>query len=191
MADISNLTNLQATEPLDWDQYTDSKESVPLPRKGRYQLQAPESFTFEASQAGALQARIDPKVVGPTNAGYTIRFQRVSAKPFLRGGVKVSQLGDYLRAVGIATRPATPQEQANAVEATAGRVFTGDLDWEARCSTCKFTLKGEEKFPPDGNGGHSPVIKCPNCTVTNDKGQTEPANLRANVRVERFISAAA
>ena len=193
MADISNLANLQSTEPLDWEKYADAKEAPQPPRKGRYQLRAPDSFTFTATAAGFLQAQVDPTVVGPSHPGYSLRFQRVSAKPFTRSGVKVSQLGDYLRAVGMAVRPTTPQEQANAIESTAGRIFTADLDWEVYCKGCKFTLKGEENFPADGNGGHLPVIKCPNCKATSvDAAGAEvvtPVNLRANVRIDRFVAA--
>ena len=190
MADISALSNLQSTEPLDWDKYADSKESPTPPRKGRYQLQAPPSFAFSATTAGYLQAQIDPKVAGPTDAGYEIKFQRVSAKPFKRSGVTVSQMGDYLRAVGITQRPQTPQEQADAVEATAGRIYQADLDWEAYCKGCKFTLKGMENFPTDESGKPSPWAKCPNCKQTGDDGKVTPVSLRANVRIDRFVSAA-
>ena len=195
MADISNLTNLAAAEPLDWDKYVDTKEAQVPPRKGRYQLQAPPSFAFSATGAGYLSAQIDPTVVGPTDAGYAIKYSRVSAKPFLRSGVKVSQMGDYLRSVGITTRPTSPTELANAVEQTAGRIYQGDLDWEAYCKGCKFTLKGMENFPADGKGGHQPWTVCPNCkqTVAKDDGTIEEkaVTLRANARVERFVSSAA
>lgn len=190
-ADISSLTNLQSTEPLDWDKYADTKESFQIPRKGRYQLQAPPSFTFLPSAAGFLQGQVDPTVVGPSDAGYKL-WQRVSAKPFKRAGATVSQMGDYLRAVfgTAAPRPSTPQEQADAVEATANRIFQADCDWEAYCSACKFTLKGEANFPSDGKGGHAPAVACPNCKQTNEQGVETPLTLRAKLRIDRFVSAA-
>lgn len=190
MADISALTGLAAVEPLDWDKYADAKESQVPPRKGRYQLRAPESFTFASTAAGYLSAQVDPTVVGPSDSGYVVKFQRVSAKPFLRSGVKVSQLGDYLRAVGITLRPTSPSEQATAVEQTAGRIYQGDIDWDAYCKACKFSLKGYENFPADGKGGHQPFVKCPNCKVVADDGSESAVTLRANARVDRFVSSA-
>ena len=153
-------------------------------------MRASEKITFGATQAGFLSAQIDPVVVGPSNEGYTFRYTKVSAKPFKRSGVTVSQMGDYLRAVGITQRPQTPQEQADAVEATAGRIYQADLDWEAYCKGCKFTLKGMENFPTDESGKPSPWAKCPNCKQTGDDGKVTPVSLRANVRIDRFVSAA-
>lgn len=183
MADISNLANLQAGEPLDWDGYKDSQEAPPPPPKGRYTVRAPEQITFSATQQGFLSAQVDPTIVGPTAEGYVIKFSRVSAKPFKRGQVTVSQLGDYLRACGITSRPTTPQEQANAVEQTAGRVYQIEGDWEAYDSETKWTLKGMENFPDDGKGGKSPWVKVPGTG-----SETEPAKtIRANFRVSRYV----
>lgn len=191
MADISGLQNLQSGDPLDWDGYTDAKEVAPPPRKGRYVVQAPQSFTFGATKQGYLSAQVDPIIVAPASpqasvdaSGYQIRFSRVSAKPFKRGETTVSQLGDYLRATGSTARPLTPQEQADAVEQTAGRSFQVDLDWEAYDQDGPFNLKGMENFPLDAAGNPVPWVQHP--SAKDDKG--EPKMVRANVRVQRFVA---
>ena len=192
MADISSLTNLQSAEPLDWDQYADAKEASPPPPKGRYVVRAPSQFTFGSTAAGFLSAQIDPTVAGPSNEGYTFRFTKVSAKPFKRGAVTVSQLGDYLRAAGSQARPRTPQEQADAVEATAGATFQVDADWEAYDKETKWSLKGMEKFPKLPDGSHEPWI-----TLDGKDGRPESKDpesgeyrrIRANAKVDRYVSA--
>lgn len=184
-ADISNLTNLQSAEPLDWENYADAKEAPPPPPKGRYVVRSAEKITFGATQAGFLSAQIDPTVVGPSNEGYKFNFTKVSGKPFKRGAATVSQMGDYLRAAGSPARPRTPQEQADAVEATAGATLQVDVDWEAYCKGCKYTLKGMEKFPKLPSGGHDQWVTCPNCK--DESGS--PVNLRARSKVDRFVAA--
>lgn len=190
MADISQLGNLQPSEPLDLDTYTDAPESVfRLPKKGRYTVRAPEEFpatAFGATKASVLSVQVDPTIVGPTNEGFQVRYAKVSAKPFQRGGMTVSQLGDYLRACGVrGTIPGTPQAQADAVERTAGIVYEVDLDWRAYHAGTRFQLEGMEKFPSDGNGGHQSWIE--HSTEKDEEGK--PLRLRANVYVRRFVAA--
>ncbi len=188
MADISSLGNLQSAEPLDLPQYKDAQEPQGLPKSGRYTVQAPSSFqttAFGATRAGFLSAQIDPTIIGPTNEGYTIKFTKVSAKPFKRSGLTVSQLGDYLRATGLRTVvPGDPQAQADAVEATANLVYEVTTDWRAYCKGCGHQVEGEKHFPSDGNGGHSPFVTCPTCK--DDTGG--PLRLRGNLVVTRFIA---
>lgn len=190
LADISALGNLQSAEPLDLSLYPDAKESIDLPKKGTYTVQAPPSFPpemFGASQAGFLTSRVDPTVLGPTNEGFTVKFTKVSSKTWKdKNGLTVSQLGRYLKATGLnETIPADPQDQADAVASTAGAVYKAQLDWRAYCKGCGFQVEGEEKFFSDGNGGHKPYTICPNCKDE----QGEPLGLRANVVVSRFLSA--
>lgn len=184
MADISNLQNLQAGEPLDWETYKDAQELPPPPAKGRYQVRAPDSFTFSATREGYLSAQVDPVIVGPQAAGTVIKYARVSAKPFQRGGARVSMIGDYIRATGSTARPRTPEEQATAIEQTMGAVYQVDLDWEAYDSQTSWRLSGMENFPSDGNGGHIPWVKVPNTP----EGE-EPRTIRANAKIVRFVAA--
>jgi hypothetical protein len=186
MADISSLTNLQAGDPIDWEGYADAKEAAPPPRKGRYVVRAPEKFAFGSTQQGYLSAQIDPIIVGPSSEGYEIRYVKVSAKPFKRGAATVSQLGDYLRAAQSTARPRSPQEQADAVEATANRTYQIDGDWEGYCKQCKYTAKGEAAFPKGADGQPQPWLPCPN-ECKDDAGS--PVQLRARFRVERFVAA--
>lgn len=184
MADISGLQNLQAGEPLDWDQYADAREMTPPPPKGRYMVRATDKFTFSATKLGYLQAQVDPVVVGPTNEGYVIRFARVSAKPFKRRGTTVSQAGDYLRATGSQARPRTPEELAAAIELTAGAPLQVEIDWEAYDAEGPFVLKGMENFPLAENGQHMPWAPHP---TKRDPVSGEPMMVRANVKIERFV----
>src|SRR5437870_2229165 len=121
MADLSLLGGLQPIEQLDLDgSYAVAKESqFHLPPKGVYTLRAPDSFpaaAFSRTKGGSLQVQVDPTIVGPTNDGYTVRFVKVSAKVFDRSGQKVSQVGDYLKAVGFSGILRTEQDVADAVE---------------------------------------------------------------------------
>lgn len=188
MADISALGEMKPVEPLDLENYADNKEFSAIPKAGRYTVQAPDTFppaAFGRTKAGSLSVSIDPKVIGPTNEGYTLRFTKVSAKSFKRNGVTVSQLGDYLRAVGFRGRLTNEQEQADAVEQTANQIYQVDLDWRAYNKTTGFTLEGMNRFPSDGNGGHQPWTTDPS-----EKDETgEPVRLRANVTVVRFVPA--
>lgn len=199
-ADISALGTLQPVEPLDLEAYQDNKESnFQLPPKGRYTVQAPDNFTSEAfgraARSGALTARVDPTIVGPTNGGYTIRFTKVSAKQFKRNGVTVSQLGDYLRACGFKQRLNDEQAQADAVEATANRVYEIEGDWRAYCKHDGWAIEGMERFPSDGSGGHQSWITHPTLK-TNEAGEvdlngTEPLRVLANFVVTRYVPATA
>lgn len=189
MADISALGELKAVEPLDLENYADNKEFTPIPKAGRYTVRAPESFpptAFGRTKAGSLSCSIDPVVIGPTNEGFTLRFTKVSAKTFQRGGVNVSQLGDYLRAVGFRGKLQDEQAQADAVEQTANQMYQVDLDWRAYNTKTGYSLEGMERFPSDGNGGHLPWAEDPNAK---DEQTGEPVRLRAQVIVKRFVPA--
>ena len=189
MADIAHLGGLQPVEALDLDNYKDSQEPAPLPKKGRYTVQAPDSFpasAFGRTQAGAFSAQVDPKILGPTNEGYVIRFTKVSGKPFKRGGVTVSQVGDYLRACGYRVKISDEQQMADAIEQTANRTYEVDLEWRAYNKNTKFVLEGMDKFPSDGNGGHQPWVEDP---VDKDPETGKPVKVRANLVVNRFIAA--
>ena len=192
MANIASLGNLAPAEPLDLDIYSDVGTFRPFPKKGRYTLRAPESFPAEAfgvTKAGALSAQIDPTIVGPTNEGFVARFIRVSGKAFERKGIKVSQIGDYLRACGVRGKLSTQQEQADAVEQTANLTYEAYLDWRVYGKghaedVGDLVVEGMEKFPSDGKGGYLPYVPSP--TQKDDAG--EPVMLRANIIVSRFIA---
>lgn len=197
MADISLLGNLATSEPLNFDQYADAKEGFELPKAGVYTLRAPEQFpptAFGATKAGFLSAQIDPTIVGPTHEGFNIRFTKVSAKPFERRGMRVSQLGDYLRATGrTGTIPGDPQQQANAVEQTAGLVYQAHLDWRAYSKTTGYSIEGMSKFPKNGSDTtHQPWIELDGKDgrpMEKDE-QGNPVRLRANLVLTRYIPAA-
>lgn len=183
-ADISALGNLEPLKKLDLGNYADNKDYVPLPPAGEYILRAPDSFSFAKTNAGALSAQIDPEIVGPTNTGYKIRFTKVSAKQWERGGKVVSQVGDYLRACGNNDELGEdPQETADAVVATANTTYRAELDWRAYNPKTKYTLEGMQRFKSDGNGGYIPYVFDP--VDTDDEGN--PKRLPARLVVKRFV----
>ncbi len=202
MADISALGQLQPVEPLDLENYADNKEfgGATLPPKGRYTVRAPDSFppaSFSRTRAGSLSAQVDPTIVGPSSEGYLIRFTKVSAKAFKRGGVTVSQMGDYLRAAGVRGRFSDEAALADAVEQTANATYEVDVDWRAYNKNTGFSVEGMERFPSDGNGGHLPWFPDPiekqkdedGKEVLGPDGQPQPLRLRANLTVSRYVPA--
>jgi hypothetical protein len=186
MADLSHLGGLNPVEALDLDNYADNKESTfRLPAKGRYTLRAPESFppaAFGRTNAGALKIQIDPTIVGPAHEGFTVRFVNISAKPYKRDGKTVSQVGDYLRAVGFVGVLADEQSIADAVEASAGTIYEAKLDWRAY-SKSGFSLQGMERFPKLADGTYQSWVEDP--TLKDEKGN--PVKVRANLIIDRFI----
>ena len=189
MADISELGQLKASEPLDLDTYKLGGGGQPFPPRGRYTLQAPEQFTFGKTNAGNLSAQIDPTIVGPEPYnGRTLRFTRVSAKTFESGPRKgASQLGDYLKATGRAgALSGDPQEAANAVEETANRTFEAELDWALFHKPSGLKIEGMQNFPSDGNGGRLPYIDSPT-GEKNEDGSTK--RVWANLYIRRFYPA--
>lgn len=186
--DISALGNLLPVEPLDLAAYRDNQEMPALPKAGVYTFQAPEfsETNFTASKAGALLAQIDPKIVGPTNPGYIVRFTKVSAKQFKRGKETVSQLGDYLRACGNRSKLQDEQAMADAVCETANLTYQAEVEWKAWDKKNQTEILGMEKFPSDGKGGHEPYF------YTGEKDENgNDVRLRANLQIIRFIPAEA
>jgi len=189
MADLSSLGGLQPVDLLDLNDgiYADVKESTfRLPTAGRYTLRTTESFpqaAFGRTKAGALSIQIDPTIVGPTNENFTVRFTKVSAKQFERGGQRVSQLGDYLRAVGFKGTLRDEQAQADAVESTAGSIFEAQLDWRAYNKNTGFSLEGMSRFPKNADGTYQSYVNDP--VEKDEKG--EPVKVRANLIVSKYI----
>lgn len=195
MADISRLGNLQPVGTFDTETYTPVKTggTFQLPPRGRYTLQAPDSFpteAFGATKAGYLSAKIDPTIVGPEHAGFQLRFTSVSAKPYPRKSkdgkeTMVSQAGDYLLACGFRGTLKTPQDIANAIEQTANQTYEADLDWSAYNSKTGFRLEGMAKFPKKEDGTHQSWIEDPSELDENGK----PVRLLAKLTIRNFVPA--
>jgi hypothetical protein len=189
MADISTLTGLAPVEQLDLEHYAvnQPKPAFQLPKRGVYTLQAPSEFSSEAfgvSKKGALSVQIDPTIVGPTNAGYTLRYTRIYGTTFKRDGITVSQIGDYLKACGVTGVFTTPQELADAVELTAGLAYQAELDWRAYGANGAINIEGMDKFPLAADGTRQSWV--PHPTETNEDGS--PKRVFANLFVRNFIA---
>lgn len=191
MADISLLGELNPVQPLDLSKYKDQTTGFTMPKSGRYVVKAPDSFlptAYGKTRNGDLKIEINPTIVGPTNEGFTLRRQSISAKAFDRSGTQVSQVGDYLRALGYTgATPTDPQEIADLVEKTAGSTYEAILDWEANHFASGFSVKGMRNFPTDGKGGYQSWVEHP----TEKNSETgEPLRLRANLVISKFVAKA-
>ena len=191
-ADIAQLGQLNAFEPLDLDNYADNKEYTPIPAKGRYTVQAPDGFSEEAlsgrTKAGTLQPQIDPTIVGPTGEGYKLWFTKVSSKTFKRSGLPASQVGDYLRAVGLRGITLRSEDDIKeAIQQTANRTYEVEVDWRAYSKATgaspAFSVEGMERFPSNGDGGYLPWFNHP--TEKDEAG--EPIRLKAQLVITRYI----
>lgn len=178
MADLSHLGGLNPVEQLDLDgtyPVAQDKSSFTLPAKGEYVMRAPDTFpqaAFSRTKAGDLSVQIDPTIVGPTHEGFTVKFVKVSAKVFDRGGTKVSQVGDYLKSCGFAGRITNEQELGEAIDFTAGRVYTAKLDWRAYNKRTGWSLEGMERFPKNSDGTYqSWIIDPAEIGKTDDQGR--------------------
>jgi hypothetical protein len=193
LASIGNF-DIPAAEPLSLD--TDypviggGKTARKFPNKGRYTLRTTDSFTEESfvpNKANtALTFAINPSIVGPTNEGYQLKFSsgRISGKVYQRKGRPASQLGDYLKAVGVTgTVPGDAQAQADLVEQTAGLTFDANLDWRAYDPSTGETVEGMEKFPVGADGQHVPYIL--SSAAVDEEGN--PKKVWANVEISFFI----
>jgi hypothetical protein len=194
MADISSLGELQASEPLDLEVYQprEDKPRFQFPKAGRYTLRAPESFSYGRTNAGALSVQIDPTIMGPTNEGTVIRFQRLSAKTWTgKDGKPISQVGRYLRAVLGATRvPGDPQQLADLIDTTANRVYEAYVDWRLYAKGegadgSDLIIEGMDNFPKDANGEPQNFVF--STTRKDDNGN--PLRLRANLEITGFVPA--
>lgn len=188
---------MNAVEPLNLENYADVKESTfRLPAAGKYTLRAPDSFptaSFGRTKAGALSIQVDPTIVGGDHDGFQIRFVKVSGKQFDRGGQKVSQIGDYLRATGFKGTLKDEQAQADAVESTAGAVYEAKLEWRAYNGKTGFSLEGMTRFPKLTEGeGYQSWVSDPNDYETDSdtgevkldaKGNKVNKRVRANLIV--------
>jgi len=184
MADLSGL-NLRPQAPVDWDTYEVGGGVGPVPPEGEYWGQAPQDFTFSATEEGALQVLIDPITLvnvekHPQFEGYPVRFTRASNKlKTKKDGTarNASMMGDYLLSHGLLARPQTHEEYAQAVEMTAGRVFPFVLGNEAYCKDCDVTLRGQQ-IGKGEDGLPLTEVLCPKCGKT----------LRVNARVRWFVT---
>lgn len=179
MPDISQL-NLNEPDQVDWAAYQTASagSGKPLPPAGTYTGVA-EKFEYQ-SKDGKLVVLADPiKIVAPTNAGYDLRFTRISSKKY--SNRNASPLGDYLKAQASLAQPRSNQDYVDAVEQTVGRPFQFQLDWEAYDKETGETLaRTMADFPDDGQGGKQRFITNP---ATGNK-------VWANARIKRFLPAA-
>lgn len=196
-ADIGQLGQLQEGV-LDLDTYSDigggeRKPRFQFPKAGRYTLRAPDAFPDEAfgrTQKGSLSVQIDPTIVGPTNEGLTVRFQRISGTTYERKGQPVSKVGDYLRSCGLRGRLSNEEEVKDAIRSTANTIYEAQLDWRLYAKGHAkgggvLELRGMDNFPKDENG--EPLNYIFSETQTDENGK--PIRLRANLDIVWFYPA--
>lgn len=191
MADLSALGELKPIEQLDLSNYSDNKESTfRLPEEGKYTLRAPDAFPTEAftraKNSGALLVQIDPTIQGPTHEGFTLRYTRISAKPFQRSGKTVSQVGDYLRACGVTGVIRNEQDVIDLASQTANTVYEAKVVWRAFNPKTNFSLQGMAKFPKNDDGTYQSWVEDPTPGAVDEK-TGKAYKVRANLTIDRFI----
>lgn len=191
MADINEMN--EAVEPLmDWDDYEESskggeKKGFPKPASYTFRTTAEPKVTFypadkAAGKPALIEVQIDPIVVGGEFDGFEIRYHRENNRKY-KGGAragKASGLADYFRAVGLKTKPETPEQVEAAAAALANRPFDADMDWNGYCKTCKTKRQSYSDFPPDGKGGRLHYDKC-SCEDPKKPGEKKTLWARARL----------
>lgn len=192
LSSIESKLKQEVDVQVDFDAYVDASEFPPPIPEGVYTLKQGKP-KFEASKEGYLVAVFEKHVVeGGEQDGKSVAFDRISNKTFERQGVRVSMMGDQLRALGDTSRPRTNQEYADVIEANEGRPFKAQVQWEGFCghkdtpvevadAKDGVTLKGANQFPSAPSGERIPEVKCPK----DGCGKT----IRARARINRRIAA--
>lgn len=188
-----DLNELNLLDDLDIEtapagEYKDPTGPSPLPA-GKYRFRLLD-WEFDKDREGNLRNPRQPGVVLTLEvadgdyAGRKVRFLRVRSAPFERNGVKVSQLGDLIRAFdahntyrGKAKFEALSRWQAE------GATFEAKVDWRGfdidhyrnllnesddpndrmakRRAGDAATIKGMRKFPQRADGSYEPVTEGP------------------------------
>lgn len=192
MADLSALGALKPVEPLNLENYVvNRKAKFQLPPKGRYTVQAPDSFPAESftrsNKSGALGVEIGPTIVGGAFDGFKIRYQRVYATTWVdkKSGKTVSGIGNYLAANGVKGVLSDEQALADAVESTAGRTYEVLVDW--KIDKNGVLRSGMENFPVNEDGTHQSYID--SLTEKDEEGRAK--RIFANLDIVFFVPAAA
>lgn len=186
MADLHDIQYTDGPVDVDHDNYVDPSEMGPPIPAGTYRLRVGKP-DFDAGKEGWPQVIFDHTVEGGDEDGKGIRFDRISTKPFERGGVQVSWASDFLHACGDTSRPATKKQYLESMAAQEGKPFKAVADWEAYCKVCENSVKGMKSFPEDENGVRQSRINCPTGCV--DEATGEPNLIYANARITRYIPA--
>lgn len=164
MNDIAQL-GLKEAPQVDWENYgKGSGYQVPPPARDAngelityYGVTAPVK---DEADEGYLQFKLDPISLtkgGPGVDGYTIRFTRVSVKPYTDkdGNPKKgnpNKAADFLRSAGLTAKPQQNTEYEAAINLTKNKPFPFVIDWEAYNKDNQERVKGYLNFPlnPDG-----------------------------------------
>jgi len=216
---MNDMAQQNLTEPaqVDWANYGKSGYQPPPPAldaNGKpivYQGKAvvsqdEEPDTFGDDGGVYLQFKLDPlTIIGPTNAGYEIKFTRASVRPYTvlgADGKRVpkkgnpNKLADYLKAAGATAKPQLNSEYIAAVNLVKSKPFSFVVDWEARNSDTGEKIKGYNAFPDDPQrpGQKKSILKAGDLinvldSKGNPTGQVTPVKsevLFANARLRFF-----
>lgn len=213
-----DLNELNLLDDLDIEtapagEYKDPSGPSPLPA-GKYRFRLLD-WEFDKDRDGNMRNPRQPGVVLTLEvadgdySGRKVRFLRVRSAPFERNGVRVSQLGDLIRAFD-STNSYTGKAKFEALARwqAAGATFEAKVDWrgfdmdhyknvlseegfaaddksqEARMAKRKAgdaaTIKGMRKFPTRANGTHEPTVEGPS-----------GGDVKAELEIVDFIKASA
>lgn len=131
--DLQNLNiNVEVAAP---EEYVDGNMPSLVP-EGRYDLVITDwdvSRDYETKQPDGKAFILQTQVVGGEHDGKTVRNLRVWTSQFERNGVKVSGLGDLIRAIDDTARFTTFQDAAAVIQKAADQKtpIQVSLKWEA------------------------------------------------------------
>lgn len=198
--------NLKEPDQIDWDKYeSGGKWTAPPPAVGAdgkpiiYYGTVPvlAAEAFGVTKEGYRQWVLDPIKLVKSGSfdGYTIRFTRVSVKPFMGKDGKVknaSSVGNLFRAVGLTAKPQKNTEYDAAIKLTAGKTAAFTIDWEAHNKDTDERIKGYDNFPddPDRPGQKKAILKAGDTYRDAESGETRTVQaevLFANARLKWFV----
>lgn len=202
---MANTAGMGLTEPrqIDWDNYNPGSRYVPPPPAkdagGKtivYSGQLPKDVIEEQDDEGYRRYLLDPITLvknGGTVDGTTIRFTRVSVKPFEKNGkpVNASSAGNVLRSAGVPAKPQKTAEYDNAMKAARGRIVQFAIDWEARNKDTGEKVSGYDNFPDDTDrpGQKKSILRAGDAYKTKEGATAivQSEVLFANPRVRYFV----
>jgi len=187
---ISEIGNLQASEPVDLDIYKTINRARPtgLPPRGEYEVRVPDSFSkenFGATQAGLLKVTFNVAIAAGDRTGFPIRVRNMSAKVWTdKQGHQQSGIGEYLASMGYqGTLPTDPQRLVDLICATAGRTVTAYCDWVAEHYASQYKVTGMRNFPTGADGQPQSFVPHP----TEKDAEGNALRLRANLEIRKWL----
>lgn len=200
--------NLKEPEQCDWDSLGKSGYMPPPPALDANGKAITYFGVSEAKETdpdeGYLQFLLDPiKIIRSGSAdGYTIRFTRISTKPFTKNDQPIkgnpNKVANFLRSAGLQAKPQTNSEYRASVQAVKTKPVAFTVDWSAYNKDTGEKVNGYLSFPddPERPGQKKAILKAGDVVTERDnKGNVTGTRtitsevLFANARLRYFQDA--